>query len=111
MTVAKSVTLFVLAAIAEIGGAWADLAGYAGTPRPGVDRRRHRGTGGVRVRRSIAARHAVRPHLGRVWRCFVARSLAWGMALDGFRPDRWDLIGACVCLLGAAVIMYAPRVH
>jgi small multidrug resistance family-3 protein len=29
--------------------------------------------------------------------------------LDGFRPDRWDLIGAAICLLGVAVIMYAPR--
>jgi small multidrug resistance family-3 protein len=29
--------------------------------------------------------------------------------VDGFRPDRWDLIGAGICLLGVAVIMYAPR--
>jgi small multidrug resistance family-3 protein len=40
---------------------------------------------------------------------FVAGSLAWGMALDGFRPDRWDIIGAAVCLAGVGVIMYAPR--
>ncbi len=40
---------------------------------------------------------------------FVAGSLAWGMALDGFRPDRYDLIGAGICLIGVAVIMYAPR--
>jgi small multidrug resistance family-3 protein len=40
---------------------------------------------------------------------FVAGSLAWGMALDGFRPDRYDLIGAGICLTGVAVIMYAPR--
>ena len=40
---------------------------------------------------------------------FVAGSLLWGMLVDGFRPDRYDLIGACVCLLGVAVIMYAPR--
>ncbi len=40
---------------------------------------------------------------------FVAGSLLWGMALDGFRPDRWDLIGAAICLVGVAVIMYAPR--
>ncbi|HEX6222432.1 MAG TPA: hypothetical protein VF115_15175, partial [Acidimicrobiia bacterium] len=26
-----------------------------------------------------------------------------------FRPDRWDLIGAAICLVGVAVIMYAPR--
>jgi small multidrug resistance family-3 protein len=28
---------------------------------------------------------------------------------DGFRPDRFDLAGAGLCLLGVAVIMYAPR--
>lgn len=40
---------------------------------------------------------------------FVAGSLAWGVALDGFRPDRWDVIGALICLAVVAVIMYAPR--
>lgn len=40
---------------------------------------------------------------------FVAGSLAWGVVADGFRPDRWDLVGAAVCLLGMAVIMYVPR--
>jgi drug/metabolite transporter superfamily protein YnfA len=40
---------------------------------------------------------------------FVAGSLAWGMVMDGFRPDRYDVIGSLVCLAGVAVIMYAPR--
>jgi small multidrug resistance family-3 protein len=40
---------------------------------------------------------------------FVAGSLAWGVVVDGFRPDRWDLIGASVCLLGVALIMHARR--
>ena len=40
---------------------------------------------------------------------FVAGSLAWGMVADGFRPDRFDVIGALICLVGVAVIMYAPR--
>jgi len=34
---------------------------------------------------------------------------AWGVVADGFRPDRYDLLGAAVCLLGVAVIMYASR--
>jgi hypothetical protein len=33
---------------------------------------------------------------------FVAGSLAWGVVLDGFRPDRYDLIGASICLIGVA---------
>ena len=40
---------------------------------------------------------------------FVAGSLAWGTVVDRYRPDRWDLIGAGICLIGVAVIMYAPR--
>lgn len=40
---------------------------------------------------------------------FIVGSLAWGMAFDGFRPDRYDLVGAGICLVGVAVIMYVPR--
>ena len=40
---------------------------------------------------------------------FLAVGLVWGMVADGYRPDRFDVIGATVCLLGVAVIMYAPR--
>jgi small multidrug resistance family-3 protein len=38
---------------------------------------------------------------------FVVGSLAWGIVVDGFRPDRCDLVGAALCLAGVAVIMYA----
>ena len=40
---------------------------------------------------------------------FVAGSLLRGMALDGFEPDRYDVIGALICLVGVGVIMNAPR--
>lgn len=40
---------------------------------------------------------------------FVAGSIAWGVVADGYRPDRWDILGALVCLAGMALIMYAPR--
>ena len=40
---------------------------------------------------------------------FVAGSLGWEMLVDRFRPDRYDVLGAVVCLVGVAVIMYAPR--
>jgi len=36
-------------------------------------------------------------------------SLAWGRVFDGYRADRFDLAGAAICLVGVAVIMYAPR--
>ena len=40
---------------------------------------------------------------------FVALSIAWGWAVDKVPPDRYDIIGGLVCLVGVAVIMYAPR--
>ena len=52
-------------------------------------------------------------HFGRILAAyggvFVAGSLLWGVVVDGFRPDRWDIAGALICLVGVAVIMYAPR--
>lgn len=40
---------------------------------------------------------------------FVALSLAWGWWIDGIRPDRFDVIGGLIALVGVGVIMYAPR--
>jgi len=40
---------------------------------------------------------------------FIVGSLAWGMVFDGFRPDRYDMAGGLICLVGVVVIMYAPR--
>lgn len=40
---------------------------------------------------------------------YVAASLAWLWAVEGFRPDRWDLLGGTICLVGAAVVVFAPR--
>lgn len=39
---------------------------------------------------------------------YIAASLVWLWSIEGVRPDRWDLIGATMCLLGAAVILYGP---
>jgi small multidrug resistance family-3 protein len=40
---------------------------------------------------------------------YIAASLAWLWAVEGVRPDRWDLLGAALCLTGAAVILLVPR--
>ncbi|MEB3068302.1 YnfA family protein [[Mycobacterium] vasticus] len=109
--VARSILLFVLAAVAEIGGAWLVWQGV----------REQRGwlwAGlGVIALGMYGFVATLQPdaHFGRILAAyggvFVAGSLAWGMALDWFRPDRWDVIGALACLVGVAVIMYAPRGH
>jgi small multidrug resistance family-3 protein len=40
---------------------------------------------------------------------FIVMSLIWGYYLDNFRPDRYDIIGAAVVILGVIIIYYAPR--
>lgn len=40
---------------------------------------------------------------------YIAASLVWLWAVENKMPDRWDLTGASLCLIGAAVILYMPR--
>ncbi len=40
---------------------------------------------------------------------YIAASLIWLWVVEGTRPDRWDLIGAAICILGAAIILFGPR--
>jgi small multidrug resistance family-3 protein len=37
-------------------------------------------------------------------------SLVWLRVIEGALPDRWDLIGGAICLVGASVILFGPRV-
>ncbi|NEK59268.1 YnfA family protein [Geodermatophilus sabuli] len=107
MTVARSLLLFALAALAEIGGAWLVWQGI----------REHRGWlwvgAGVVALGLYGVVATLQPDadFGRILAAyggvFVAGSLAWGIVVDGFRPDRYDVIGAIVCLIGVGVIMYA----
>ena len=109
MTVLRSISLFVIAAIAEIGGAYLVWQG--------VRERR----GAVFIGAGVLAlglygffaTFQPSPYFGRILAAyggvFVAGSLAWGVAFDDFRPDRYDIIGAAICLVGVAVIMYVPR--
>ena len=109
MDVVRSIVLFAVAAVAEIGGAWLVWQGV----------REHRGVAwmglGVIALGLYGFVATLQPdaNFGRILAAyggvFVAGSLAWGMLVDGFRPDRWDLAGAAVCLVGVALIMYAPR--
>lgn len=40
---------------------------------------------------------------------YIASSLLWLWIVEGMRPDRWDVIGGLICLVGAAIIIAAPR--
>ncbi|OHD08847.1 YnfA family protein [Sphingopyxis sp. RIFCSPHIGHO2_12_FULL_65_19] len=52
-------------------------------------------------------------HAGRTYAAYggvyIAAALIWLWAVEGAKPDRWDLIGAAVCLGGAAIILFGPR--
>ena len=105
----RSMLLFAVAAVAEIGGAWLIWQGV----------REHRGVAWVGAGIVALAGYGfvatLQPdaNFGRILAAyggiFVAGSLAWGTVVDGFRPDSFDLVGASICLVGVAVIMYAPR--
>ena len=109
MDIARSMLLFVAAAIAEIGGAWLVWQGV----------REHKGWiwigSGIIALGIYGFAATLQPdaHFGRILAAyggvFVAGSMVWGMVADGFRPDKWDVSGALICLVGVAVIMYAPR--
>jgi small multidrug resistance family-3 protein len=109
MSVLRVIVLFVLAAGAEIGGSWliwqavregrawwwAGLGivalgayGFIATLQPDAN-----------FARILAAYGGV----------FVAGALVWGIVVDRFQPDRWDVVGALICLVGVAVIMFAPH--
>ena len=40
---------------------------------------------------------------------YIVASILWLWAIEGARPDRWDLIGSAICLIGAAIILFGPR--
>lgn len=109
MDVARSVALFVVAAVAEIGGAWLVWQGV----------REQRGlmwigAGVIALGLyGFVATFQPDPHFGRILAAyggvFVAGSLLWGVVMDGYRPDRYDIAGALICIIGVVVIMYSPR--
>jgi small multidrug resistance family-3 protein len=105
----RSIFLFAAAAVAEISGAFLIWRGV------------REGAGPAAVLLGAAALVAygllatLQPssHFGRVLAAyggvFVIGSLVWGIGLDGFRPDRFDLLGAAICLVGASIIIWAPH--
>lgn len=103
----RSIALFVAAALAEIGGAYLVWLGV----------KEHKGALvvalGVVALGLYGIVAALQPstEFGRVLAAyggvFIIGSMLWGIAFDGFRPDRADLVGATLCLVGVGVIMYA----
>lgn len=104
----RSIILFVLAGLCEIGGGWL-IWQWIREDRPswwGL-------LGGV-----VLILYGLIPtlqtaHFGRVYAVyggfFIVLSLLWGWYFDGDRPDAWDVLGATISLIGVCVMMYWPR--
>lgn len=105
----KTTALYALAALLEIAGcfafwAWLRLNRSALWTLPGL------------LSLALFAVCLTRVEAGAAGRVFAAyggvyivASLAWLWRVEGLRPDRWDLTGAAICLVGAAVIVFGPR--
>jgi small multidrug resistance family-3 protein len=103
---ARSLFLFVVAGLAEIGGGWLmwQWLREGKSLWVGV-------AGGL-----ILVLYGVLPTLqheaafGRVYAAyggiFIVLSLLWGWQVDGWLPDRYDIIGGAVALAGVAIIMW-----
>ena len=103
-----SVGLFLLAALAEIGGGYLVWLWIRQKKKIifGI-------VGGI-----ILFTYGIIPTLqpsnfGRVYAAyggfFIISSILWGMVVDKKRPDKFEIIGSIVAVLGAAIIFYAPR--
>ncbi len=104
-----TILIYVGAAAAEIAGcfafwAWLRLDKPAWWAAPGV---------ASLVLFAYLLTLADAPFAGRAYAAYggvyIVASLVWLWLIEGARPDRWDAIGAGVCLAGAAIILFGPR--
>jgi small multidrug resistance family-3 protein len=108
MTILRTISLFIVAGLAEIGGAYliwqwlrsgksalwgvlglTALFAYGATQTFQI----------FNFGRAFAAYGAV----------FITLAMLWGWQIDGHAPDRWDWAGVVICLTGAAMILWMPR--
>lgn len=104
--VMRSIFLFLLAGLAEIGGGWliwqwlregrGILLGVMG--------------GLVLIAYGVIPTWQTEAAFGRVYAAyggvFIVLSILWGWKIDGWQPDRYDLLGAGIALIGVAIIMW-----
>jgi small multidrug resistance family-3 protein len=108
MAIVRSLFIFILAGLCEIGGGyliWLWLK--EGKPMW------YGATGAVVLALYGIVATWQTANFGRVYAAyggiFIALALLWAWKVDGFKPDRYDIIGATIALIGAAVIIYMPR--
>jgi small multidrug resistance family-3 protein len=100
---------YIAAALAEIAGcfafwAWLRLGKSAWWLAPGIASL----CLFAYLLTQIEAEHAGRSYAA-YGGVYIVSALLWLWAAEGVKPDRWDLLGGGVCLLGAAIILWGPR--
>ena len=108
MLIVKSMLVFILAGFCEIGGGYLVWL-WRRESKPvwyGL-------LGGVILAIYGVVATLQPANFGRVYATyggvFIVMSLLWAWKVDQFVPDRYDMIGALVALVGVAIIFYAPR--
>ena len=105
----QTMVWYVLAAVGEIGGcfsfwAWRRMGRTPVWLIPGV---------AALIVFAFALTRVDTANAGRAYAAYggvyILSSLMWLWAVEGVRPDRWDTLGAAICLIGAAVILWGPR--
>jgi small multidrug resistance family-3 protein len=108
MGIVKSLALFVLAGLCEIGG------GYLIWQWLKADKPIWYGISGgfILVLYGVIATWQT-ANFGRVYATyggiFIVMALLWAWKVDNFKPDKYDIIGAAIALIGACIIIYMPR--
>lgn len=105
----SSLTIYVGAALAEIGGcfafwAWLRMDKPAWLAIPGI---------ASLVLFAYLLTLVPVDAAGRAYAAYggiyIVASIGWLALVENVRPDRWDVLGATVCLVGAAIILFGPR--
>jgi small multidrug resistance family-3 protein len=105
-----SLAFFAIAAGLEIAGCFAFWSWLRGDKPPWIA-----GLGVVSlVLFAICLTRVDAPYAGRAYAAYggiyIAASLVWLRVVEGVAPDRFDLLGSAICVAGALVILFAPRV-
>lgn len=103
----RSIAFFIAAAFAEIGGAYLVWVGLKDGKGPLYVALGVLALGLYGVVATFQPSNEFGRVLAAYGGVFIVGSLLWGVAFDGFHPDRADVIGAAVCLVGVGIVMYA----
>ena len=105
----KSLLWYLVAAVGEIGGcfafwAWLRMQKSAFWTIAGTV---------SLILFALALTRVDSAHAGRAYAAYggiyIISSLLWLWGVEKTRPDQWDILGAAICLMGAAIILFGPR--